>query len=652
MARVMPSGAEALIGPTIDLQGASFLTEGAQIRRAVAYIEVNDAHSSKVGSGFLVSPRLFLTNCHVIGDANAARSSQIVFDREMDETGAPRPTTIYLLDPDTFALFSQEKEFDYALIAVGRLNAGSARIEDLGYCVLSDGDDKHAIGMNVTVIQHPRGLPKMIWVRNNPLTHRTKRTLLYETDTEQGSSGAPVFNDEWDLVALHHWGQPWLEHTDDQGKTIPSNVNEGVRISALYRDLQSRLASLPAPQQELLSAALAYAHQARSTSSPGRVLSPPRPRAAMHESMSRINERETAMTDPSDVNELRVTIPIEVTIRLGSSSLADAAIVAPFSQVPDRNLSRGAEAVRIDRDYENRSGYDPTFIPGIKLPLPTLGASLTKQIAPLRGNEAGAASGLLKYEHFSLVMNKKTRLAIFTATNIDGEEYLTIDRKTGEVAASEGETWYKDDRISASYFLDQSFYSSWSTYFDRGHLTRRTDPTWGTKPEAERANADTFHFTNCSPQHFRFNQTTKYWQGAERHVLENGVLAADTKKRVSVFQGPIFDDAIDHWADDVQIPSSFFKIIAWKGAKGLKSVGLIVDQLPLLSESRKNLGSPREAAAIDVSQWRVPIGEIEQRTGLTFDKAIRDADTFGAQAQPAVGAERRVLLRSLDGILA
>src|SRR5436190_10930850 len=65
-----PSGAEALIGPTVDLQGTSFLTEGSAIRRAVAYVEVNDLRSSEVASGFLVSPRLFLTNNHVIRDAS------------------------------------------------------------------------------------------------------------------------------------------------------------------------------------------------------------------------------------------------------------------------------------------------------------------------------------------------------------------------------------------------------------------------------------------------------------------------------------------------------------------------------------------------------------------------------------------------------
>src|SRR5205823_13079021 len=142
---------------------------------------------------------------------------------------------------------------------------------------------------------------------------------------------------------------------------------------------------------------------------------------------------------------------------------------------------------------------------------------------------------------------------------------------------------------------------------------------------------------NCSPQHFRFNQTTKYWQGAERYVLENGLLQADQQKPIIVFQGPIFDDNIDHYAGDLQIPSSFFKIIVWKGAGGLKAVGLVVDQLPLLAEERVSLGKPKDLPSVKVSHWRVALPEITKRTGLAFPDVVNQADTIGSVAQPHVG---------------
>ena len=86
----------------------------------------------------------------------------------------------------------------------------------------------------------------MIAIRNNILEYRTDQTLLYETDTDQGSSGSPVFSDNWELVALHHYGEPYLQKMDDQGRAIPTNVNEGVRISAIYDDLTKRLSGFPA----------------------------------------------------------------------------------------------------------------------------------------------------------------------------------------------------------------------------------------------------------------------------------------------------------------------------------------------------------------------------------------------------------------------
>lgn len=645
--RAMLRSAEALQGDTIDFQPAWFLPDGAQARRAVAYVEVTVGGRSSRGSGFLISPSLFITNQHVIADENAARGAQIVFDRENGEGGRPQPTTSFLLDPDRFALFSKEEELDYAIVAVGERISGTGNLADFSFCFLSDRPDKHVLGMAVNIIQHPQGLPKMVAVRNNILQARTDRTLLYETDTDHGSSGAPVFNDDWEVVALHHYGEPFLERVDENGNTIPANVNEGVRISAIYQDITQKLPTLPNHAQELLRQALAYDRQAPSIGI-GKALSPPHPAreyalpsaniavSSVSTTLATTNPAKETTMSHSD-QELRVTIPIEVTVRVGSAAAPNQTAVAAFSSTP-KTLMRTAEKLQIDDDYSSRTGYNPDFIQGLHLPLPQPNDKLAKQVAALRAGEPNAAGGELKYEHFSLKINKSKRVAIFTATNIDGASYLDVDRRTGRISpGAEGETWFIDPRISESFVLGQDFYSAWSTYFDRGHLTRRTDPTWGSADEAERANADTFHFTNCSPQHFRFNESAKYWQGIERYVLENGVLDTDLRKHLNVFQGPIYNDSIDRWADDVQIPSSFFKIVVWNGRGGLKSVGMVVDQITLLDEARKSLGAPKDLPAVNIQHWRVSINTIEKRTGLVFPQAVRDADTFGQATQPHVG---------------
>lgn len=652
-AKLKKAGPEAIQGNTNDLQGAAFLSEGAERRRAVGFVEVNAPGQSTLGSGFLISPQLFITNQHVINDLQAAQCALVTFDREMDENGRPRPVTSFLFAPDRFALFSPKDELDYALVAIGTRNNGTTPLADFSYCPLSDTPDRHVLGMNVNIIQHPNGFPKMVSLRNNLLVARGKEntTLLYETDTEEGSSGSPVFNDLWDVVALHHWGEPFLEKKDENGNPIPGNLNEGVRISAIYKHLQTRLAGLPPAWQLLLKEALELSATATSG---GPVLSPPRPGPGKPESKEDPNGSPTPTTpEPimSDSNEVRMTIPLEVTVRVGATATAPASALKAKA-LP--TLTKGAEAKKLDRDYSNRTGYQKDHIPGQNIPLPKPKANgiADGQIAALRASESNPDAGELLYEHFTVVMHKTKRMALFTATNIDGTTYLNVDRDTGLVRpGQEGETWYKDPRISESFCTGQDFYSAWSTYFDRGHLTRRTDPTWGTAASAERANADTFHFTNCSPQHFRFNQTTPYWQGAERYVLENGLLKAQDRKPINVFQGPIFNDTIDLYADDLQIPSSFFKIIVWESTNGLKAVGLVVDQLALLSESRVNLGQPHEVHNVNVNQWRVAITNIEQRTGLDFGAKVRGADTISDVQQPNVG-EAAVRLAGLEDILA
>jgi endonuclease G len=644
-------GAEAIQGEN-DLLPVSYLVEGSNVRRAVGFVEVNDPRQSTVGSGFLISPRLFLTNSHVIRDEQAASCTQVTFDREFGAAGRFASPSTYRLRPDEFALFSPEGRLDYALVAIGERTSGEAVPEELGYCPLFDTPDRHIVGMNVNIIQHPTGLPKMVAIRNNVLTWRTDRTLLYDTDTDVGASGAPVFNDFWEVVALHHYGHPFLELVDENGHEIPINVNEGVRISAIVKDLVSRRDGLSRVQQQLLVEAL-VAGKGKQDAVAKR-LGPPRPRASAEAMVQVYNSEAMDMREQAAAT---IVIPLEISIRLGSGG--NGASMGPSLSTPQEALRegktllrRGAEAIRIDTDYSNRGGFAPDFIPGFPVPLPGLSPALTRQVAPLRAGEPDAASGELKYQHFSIKMHKGRRLAIFTATNIDGEAYLAIDRKTGLPSeGAEGERWFKDPRISESFVTGQDFYSEWSIYFDRGHLTRRIDPTWGTVDEAVRANADTYHFTNCSPQHFRFNQSTKYWQGAEKYIIEHGVLSAVSRRRVCVIQGPLYDDNVDQYAGELQIPSSFFKVIAWVSDAGPKSVGLVVDQLPLLGEQRVNLGQPKPTQSADVSQWRVPISQIARKAGVEFDAALVAADTIGAAAQPVVGAEAALPLRSFEDLL-
>lgn len=642
MKKLARGGPEALQGLANDLQPIAFVTEGAMVRRAIAKVVVDTDSYHTEGSGFLVSPGVLITNQHVVRDVAAAQQALVIFDFELDEGGLARAPTHFRFDPNRLALFSPEIDgLDYALISLGSHIDGTATVDDLGFCALSNTPDRHAVGMNVNIIQHPGGGHKQIAVRNNLLTHRTDATLLYETDTNVGSSGSPVFNDDWEVVALHHYGEPFTEKLDPAGNPLPFSVNEGIRISSIYNDLAGQVQNLPELQRKLLEQVLSLG----TSQSPRRRLpqlerrpTPPQEGAATN--------KENKMAFENGIRGLKLeipmsSVPVEVSIRIGASPAISATdqITGQLIGSPPQ-LIRAPEGKRLDRDYSNRNGFDNKFVSGVPVNLAKLVKPLTDRIAPLAD---GTALGELKYQNFSVIMDNQRDLALVTATNLDGDSYMRVDRKTGKVVDAEGETWYKDRRISDEYYLGQTFYSGWSHKFDRGHLTRRNDPTWGaTEEEAERANADTFHFTNCSPQHFRFNQSADFWQGIERYVLEQGVLQPGRAKRLTVLQGPVLNDRDDLWADNVQIPSEFWKIVIWNGANGPRAVGLLANQSDLFGEDRVFLRRPDEDQRIEVRQFHVAISQLAKLTKLNLSDFV-PIDTFKKGLPGAGEAVARII---------
>jgi endonuclease G len=173
----------------------------------------------------------------------------------------------------------------------------------------------------------------------------------------------------------------------------------------------------------------------------------------------------------------------------------------------------GPEAVRVDPNYENRRGFDANFLPDLTLKIWDLvPASMQPAVAPLV-SDGGDSNNELRYQHFSVIVNADRNLAILTATMIDGQTYIKIDRQTGEPKAEAVERWFDDPRMLNKYYVGEQFYAANRPIFDRGHLTRREDVNWGSNERAVRANADTFHFSNCTPQQKQFNESRKILAG-------------------------------------------------------------------------------------------------------------------------------------------
>lgn len=267
---------------------------------------------------------------------------------------------------------------------------------------------------------------------------------------------------------------------------------------------------------------------------------------------------------------------------------------------PQRIAGPVVEAVAVERDLEaftQAKGYDPRFL-GPRVPLPKLTPALLADAAPLLDGNGY----VLKYVHFSLVMCRSRRIAYYTAVNIDGR---AINR-----SLTRRDVWYFDPRIAREHQSGPELYKR--NDLDRGHLVRRLDPVWG--PLAPTAQEDSFHFTNCAPQHGRFNKGI--WNDLEDYVLVN---AENERMKVSVFTGPVLRADDMPYRGIYQLPAEFWKVaVMVKADRTLAATGFI--------QTQKNLLEDLEFAYGDAYKtYQVPVTRIEAITGLDFGK-LRDCD--------------------------
>jgi len=237
-----------------DFVGVAFLERGMRVARAVARVTLLDGKWQ--GSGVMISDRLFLTNNHVIRTAEVASRMAVEFAYERDTADQPVQPTRYALAPSDLFVADGLDDLDYTLVAIGSKLGGPGELQDFGWCPLSTGADDHALGEVANIVQHPDGRHKEVVIRENRLVSRPSRVLHYVADTDIGSSGSPVFNNEWKIIALHHYGEPSLQIEDENGQRVPREVNEGIRVSAIVGELRERLDKLPAAQRALLREAL------------------------------------------------------------------------------------------------------------------------------------------------------------------------------------------------------------------------------------------------------------------------------------------------------------------------------------------------------------------------------------------------------------
>ena len=604
---------------TPDFVDVRYLEAGFRASHAVGRVDIRD-HAGRVigfGTGSLVTSRLLLTNHHVLPDADTAAASEIEFNFEDGIDGQPLKPVAFPLDPTAF--FLADEKLDFALVAVG----GSPQdLATFGCNPPIAAQGKAIAGDFITIVQHPEGQKKQVALRDNRVVDVLDDFLHYEADTQPGSSGSPVFNDQWELVALHHASVPAPDHPE-----LGKFVNEGIRVSQLlafigkqvYTDQQRALVAdlvgaAPGPVAAASPAGPAAVSAVSSAVSvaPSAVSAVPSANSAGPASAG--SAHETAVGPDHEAaagSPVSVTIPLRITIGLGD-------------QAPGLTVVAGTadEAVTIDPTYADRQGYDPRFLGSgaAEVPLPALSDTLLP-LAAVNSMATADPRYVLPYHHFSVVLNQERKLAFYTAVNIDGASGVRLRR--------EPDRWFFDPRVPEDQQTGEAVYQD--NPLDRGHLVRRIDPAWGATPAAAKiANDDTFHFTNCTPQHHDFNAGRTLWAGLENYVLDN---ADNLKFRVNVFSGPVFA-ADDEQYRGVQLPRQFWKVVAMVKQGGeLSATAYLLSQEELI----KGLEVAPEAFSYGAYRtYQVKVSQIEGLTGLSFG-SLADSDPL-AREEAAVTA--------------
>jgi endonuclease G len=323
-----------------------------------------------------------------------------------------------------------------------------------------------------------------------------------------------------------------------------------------------------------------------------------------------------------------LTIPLTISVSLGdvrgSTPVPGPLRMPPMSGSEEADIPEETEAVA--SDYRDRGGYEPDFLGSrfsVKLPSVERGANDI-----LDFELDGETHTELRYEHYSVVMNRRRRMCFLSAVNIDGN----LSKKSARVA------WKWDPRIPKEQQIMKECYGN-PPKFSRGHMTRREDPGWGNTKTAKRGNEDSMHVTNTTPQMQAFN--APIWLALEDYALQH---AREDEMKISVFTGPYFAER-DPEMYGVRIPLTFWKIIAFihDQTGKLCATGYEMNQEQSLQPEEEFVFGAFTSPQLGIAT-QVPIRSIEARSGINFGNLASVDPLAGDEEGVADGGIRAPLL--------
>lgn len=261
------------------------------------------------------------------------------------------------------------------------------------------------------------------------------------------------------------------------------------------------------------------------------------------------------------------------------------------------------------------------------------------------------------YTHFSLVMSKKTKAAIYTVHHM----------RKGERPSIDGRPWRFDTRIGEENQMGKEIYSRLDNekIWDRGHMVRRYAVCWGDYKTAKKASDDSCCYSNINIQHKHFNQDE--WKKLEEHILED---LNNTNDKLTVFTGPIYTendrilkpDSLDDpeiskkyrktefFPGFVRVPSAFWKIIFFVDTNDkLQSRAFLMKQDPFWNDKNG-------WRYLNLEEYQVTMTEISKLTGIKWEDKLYDTNPLfyydnEITREEHIATPERILIESPEDIV-